>query len=317
MATKFDLEFNQIDCQQVDETVGLDNDMCEALFEVSAEIYELNHTSIKYQEALLEAYNNFNGNEEVYKSEIAIVSEGFLGDLWNGFVSIVKKIISALRTLVNKFVNLIKKISRKFGSNPNSIRIGLLHFNYDAGNSFSYDGGVSQLYLKGRHDFSAMCFSIVTTMSYFIETLLTNTDQSKVKDICNDSLAKLTEYRVSDNIDNDPTKKVSFKSIAEVQNVIQVEITKAINSIESFIKTKQDDIKQIQIVDHSAEKFVRAVISQWMNTLNDLTKMANQDSAIITAACAQALNDFNTIGYIQSPKEGYYDNHGFVKDLVL
>ena len=92
-----DFEYNDSKTEEITEATNVDAMDCAII------AAECSAILVNYQKIQLEAYTNADGNEELYNSEIAIVSEGFFADMW-------KKIKDFLMKIVDGLINILKTI---------------------------------------------------------------------------------------------------------------------------------------------------------------------------------------------------------------
>lgn len=102
-----DFEYNDSKTEEITEATNVDAmDCAMAAAECSAIL-------VNYQKIQLEAYNNADGNEELYNSEIAIVSEGFFADTWKKIREFLMKIVDMVLKAINNFWTKIRELFNK------------------------------------------------------------------------------------------------------------------------------------------------------------------------------------------------------------
>ena len=102
-----DFEYNDSKTEEITEATSIDAmDCAMAAAECSAIL-------VNYQKIQLEAYANADGNEELYNSEIAIVSEGFFADMWKKIKDFLMKIVDMVLKAINNFWTKIRELFNK------------------------------------------------------------------------------------------------------------------------------------------------------------------------------------------------------------
>ena len=102
-----DFEYNDSKTEEITEATNVDAmDCAMAAAECSAIL-------VNYQKIQLEAYTNADGNEELYNSEIAIVSEGFFADMWKKIKDFLMKIVDMVLKAINNFWTKIRELFNK------------------------------------------------------------------------------------------------------------------------------------------------------------------------------------------------------------
>ncbi len=102
-----DFEYNDSKTEAITEVTNVDAMDCAMIASECSAIL------VNYQKIQLEAYTNADGNEELYNSEIAIVSEGFFADMWNKIKDFLMKIVDMISKALHTFWNKLKELFNK------------------------------------------------------------------------------------------------------------------------------------------------------------------------------------------------------------
>ena len=276
---KFDMDFNEI--KQVAEEAIDNKEESQSYHEIEMEYaqlkYEFSHENIKFQQYALEAYVNSKGDEDLYKSEIAIVSESFsekavnfFKRIWEiilkAFNSIKKFITDTAKSCKAKLEKVFKSVSKNKDFPPAKIDIGsltLLTPDMEASDKII---AIDNIYKEvvGDAEF------VLSTKG--AESLEKGVYRLKIEDLT-DKINELYEHK-KNNTNN--IIEIDFKTVDTFKKGIQEAFEKAaIIASEMTLRTEKVFDKYKKFMDDFYKKYPNApstIIKRSITELNNISE---------------------------------------------
>lgn len=273
---KFDMDFNEIKPVAEEAIDNSDTNISDASYtdlamEYAQLDFEITQVYKEYQKFALEAYNNANGDEDAYKSELAIVSESFSDKIkeyakkaWDGLIKIIDAIISAMKKVSDRIKKWLKSFKPSNSEKAAKDKITIDGLKFDGWNNLD-DQLVIDVFNKTTGIFKVIrddSFNLIErpTATMFNESKI-DFYSKKLDNILDDANGKgrviadknpIAIRVFCESLDNDIQK--FYKFLSDVKS----DLTKLKNSSDKYNFSSRDQVKHTEDGDVYADNIMDA-----------------------------------------------------------